>query len=80
MRGGKRKGSGRKARSVPLKAVTVRLEPGDVARLKQLCKEKNISQAKLISAWIKHEKSRPREKPKNLGRLQTTKRYALQTL
>lgn len=52
MRGGKRKGAGRKPRSAPLKAVTVKLEPGDVARLKKICKEKNLSQSKLISAWI----------------------------
>jgi predicted DNA-binding protein len=52
MRGGKRKGAGRKPRSEPLKAVTVRLEPEAVDKLNALCKPTGLSQSKLIAKWI----------------------------
>lgn len=52
MRGGKRKGSGRKPRSMPLKAVTVKLSTDDFEKLKDLCKKHGLSQAKLISYLI----------------------------
>jgi predicted DNA-binding protein len=52
MRGGKRKGAGRKPRSEPLKAVTVRLEPEAVGRLNALCKTAGLSQSKIFAKWI----------------------------
>ena len=52
MRGGKRKGSGRKPRSEPLKAVTVRLELADAEKLNAIRKASGLSQSKLITKWI----------------------------
>lgn len=52
MRGGKRKGAGRKPRSEPLQAVTVRLEPKAVGKLNALCKLAGLSQSKIIAKWI----------------------------
>lgn len=59
MRGGKRKGAGRKPRSSPAKTITVKLDAQDVERFKSICKSNGLSQAKQIKAWIKHKKSRP---------------------
>lgn len=52
MRGGKRKGAGRKPRSEPLKAVTVRLDVEAVDKLNALCKSTGLSQSKMIAKWI----------------------------
>jgi hypothetical protein len=52
MRGGKRKGAGRKPRSEPLKAVTVRLDVEAVDKLNTLCKSTGLSQSKMIAKWI----------------------------
>ena len=52
MRGGKRKGAGRKPRPVARKALTVRLEPEDVERFRALCAARGRSQADQISIWI----------------------------
>lgn len=52
MRGGKRKGAGRKPRSSPAKTITVQLDAQDVERFKAICKANGISQAKQIKAWI----------------------------
>lgn len=50
--GGIRQGAGRKPRTTPRKAITVRLEPVDTARLTLICKAKGISQAKWVSEQI----------------------------
>jgi predicted HicB family RNase H-like nuclease len=52
-RGGAREGAGRKARDTPRKAITVRLEPEDVARLRDLCKARGVSQADWITEKIR---------------------------
>jgi hypothetical protein len=52
MRGGKRKGAGRKPRSEPLQAVTVRLVIAEVQKLNAICKAAGLSQSKLIAKWI----------------------------
>jgi hypothetical protein len=52
MKGGKRKGAGRKPRSNPLKSVTVRLEIAEAEKLNAICKASGLSQSKLISKWI----------------------------
>ena len=53
MRGGKRKGAGRKPRLEPREAVTVRLEPEDAEKFHKLCEAKGRSQAQQITEWIK---------------------------
>jgi hypothetical protein len=52
MRGGKRKGAGRKPRSEPLKSVTVRLDLEEAEKLNAICKASGLSQSKLIEKWI----------------------------
>jgi hypothetical protein len=52
MRGGKRKGAGRKPRSEPLKGVTVKLEAEAVGKLNAICKAAGLSQSKLVAKWI----------------------------
>ena len=52
MRGGKRKGAGRKPRSEPLKAVTVRLDLAEAEKLNAIREASGLSQSKLISKWI----------------------------
>ena len=52
MKGGKRKGAGRKPRSEPLKAVTVRLELAEAEKLNAICEASGLSQSKLIAKWI----------------------------
>ena len=52
MKGGKRKGAGRKPRFEPLKAVTVRLEFAKAEKLNAICKASGLSQSKLIAKWI----------------------------
>ena len=54
--GGKREGAGRKPRDTPREAITVRLEPQDAAKLRDLCKARGVSQAE----WITEKISRSR--------------------
>ena len=53
-RGGSRPGAGRKPRDTPREAITVRLEPQDAAKLRDLCAARNVSQAEWIADKIKH--------------------------
>jgi len=55
-RGGARPGAGRKPRAVPREAVTVRLEPEDAARLRDLCEAAGQSQADWITGKIRRAK------------------------
>ena len=52
-RGGKREGAGRKTRATPRKAITVRLEPQDAAKLRDLCAAKGLSRAEWITDKIR---------------------------
>lgn len=52
-RGGARPGSGRKRRTVPRVPITVRLEPEDAERLRELCRTAGCSQADWISRAVK---------------------------
>lgn len=52
-RGGKREGAGRKPREIPRTGITVRLEPEHAAKLRDLCKSSNVSQAEWITNKIK---------------------------
>tara|TARA_R110000868_G_scaffold12263_1_gene59162 strand:+ start:823 stop:999 length:177 start_codon:yes stop_codon:yes gene_type:complete len=54
--GGKRKGAGRKPRDTPREAITVRLEPEHAAKLRDLCKTRNVSQAAWITDKIKRSR------------------------
>ena len=54
MRGGKRKGAGRKPRAVPLEAITVRIKPEQADRFRDICKAEGRSQAAQIAEWIEH--------------------------
>jgi hypothetical protein len=54
-RGGARKGAGRKPRTIPRKSITVRLEPQDADRLRELCRSEEMSQANWIAKQIRHE-------------------------
>jgi len=51
--GGKRKGAGRKPRSTPLEAITIRIEPEHAQMFRAICKERGKSQSKQIADWIK---------------------------
>ena len=51
--GGARKGAGRKPRMIPRKAITVRLEPQDANRLRELCQTDGLSQANWIAKQIR---------------------------
>ena len=51
--GGSLKGAGRPARDTPRVAVTVRLDPDEAARLKQIAKANGRSVAGQIADWIK---------------------------
>ena len=51
-RGGARPGSGRKRRTVPRVPITVRLEPDDAERLRELCRAAGCSQAEWIAAAV----------------------------
>lgn len=53
-RGGAREGAGRKPRDTPREAITVRLEPQDATKLRDLCKARNVSQAEWITDKIKN--------------------------
>ncbi len=52
MRGGRRKGAGRKPRSEAREAITVRIEPEDAEKFRRLCAAKGRSQAEQITEWI----------------------------
>lgn len=52
-RGGARKGAGRKPRDTPREAITVRLEPQDAAKLRDLCAARELSQAHWITEKIR---------------------------
>lgn len=51
--GGARKGAGRKPRTTPRKAITVKLEPQDANRLRELCQTEELSQANWIAKQIR---------------------------
>ncbi len=51
--GGKRKGAGRKPRTPPLEAITVKLEPDHAEKFRAVCKAKGRSQSAQITEWIK---------------------------
>ena len=51
--GGARKGAGRKPRTIPRKAITVRLEPQDADKLRELCQTEQLSQANWIANQIR---------------------------
>ena len=51
--GGARKGAGRKPRTIPRKAITVKLEPQDANRLRELCHAEEMSQANWIANQIR---------------------------
>jgi hypothetical protein len=53
-RGGARHGAGRKPRDTPREAITVRLEPQDAAKLRDLCKARELSQADWITSKIRN--------------------------
>jgi hypothetical protein len=52
-RGGARKGAGRKPRSTPRKAITVKLEPQDATKLRELCQSEQLSQANWVAKQIR---------------------------
>lgn len=52
-RGGARKGAGRKPRDTPREAITVRLEPQDADKLRDLCQAREVSQADWITDKIR---------------------------
>ena len=55
-RGGAREGSGRKPRDTPREAITVRIEPHDAAKLRDLCKAREVSQADWITDKIRRSR------------------------
>lgn len=60
-RGGRRPGSGRKPRAVPLVAVTVRLEAGTVEKFRTMCRNRGHSQSGQLAEWIEREHVKPCE-------------------
>ena len=56
MKGGKREGAGRKPRSEPREALTLRVEPTTASKFKQLCKTTNRSQSQQFSEMVKKAK------------------------
>jgi hypothetical protein len=52
-RGGKRKGAGRKPRSEPKEAFTVRLESDIAEKFKRLCEENELSQSAQFAEMVK---------------------------
>ena len=55
-RGGKREGAGRKPLETPREAITVRLEPQDVAKMRNLCAAREMSQADWITEKIRRSR------------------------
>jgi len=57
-RGGKRAGAGRKSREfhgkLPLKAITVRIEPEVKDNFKTICKDNGRSQPEQITEWVRN--------------------------
>ena len=51
-RGGKRTGAGRKPRIIPLKAITLRVEPSVAERFRKLAHSHQRSQAKQFTAMV----------------------------
>lgn len=51
--GGKRKGAGRKPRSEPREAITLRVEPATAQKFKRLCEGNGRSQAAQLSEMVK---------------------------
>jgi hypothetical protein len=52
--GGTRPGAGRKPRTIKRKSITVRLEPQDADRLRELCRSEEMSQANWIAKQIRN--------------------------
>ena len=55
-RGGARKGAGRKPRDATREAITVRLEPQDAGKLRDLCAVREVSQADWITEKIRRSR------------------------
>ncbi len=55
-RGGAREGAGRPQRDTPREAITVRLEPQDAAKLRDLCAARELSQADWITDKIRRSR------------------------
>jgi len=55
-RGGAREGAGRKPRDTPRESITVRLEPQDAAKLRDLCAAREVSQADWITDKIRRSR------------------------
>ena len=51
--GGKREGAGRKSRSTPLRAITIRVNIEIAEKLNAICKAKDRSQAAQVTEWVK---------------------------
>lgn len=51
--GGARKGAGRKPRTTPRKSITVKLEPQEADKLRELCQAEELSQANWIAKQIR---------------------------
>ena len=52
MRGGKRKGAGRKPRQTARKQVNLRLEPETKDKLDRICEAEDISQTEIVTRWV----------------------------
>lgn len=53
--GGKRKGAGRKPRAIPLKSITLRVEPVIAQRFVDLCKLNGLSQSHMFAKLFEAE-------------------------
>jgi len=54
-RGGKRKGAGRKPRSVKAAAITVRVDPPTAEKFRDACAASGLSQAKQFTKWVNRD-------------------------
>lgn len=52
-RGGARAGSGRKPRTEPKEALTIRVEPEIAERFREICKAADKSQPAQLTEWVK---------------------------
>jgi predicted HicB family RNase H-like nuclease len=52
MKGGKRKGAGRKPRQTARKQVNLRLEPETKEKLDRICEAEDISQTERVTRWV----------------------------
>tara|TARA_R110000744_G_scaffold355099_1_gene461590 strand:+ start:758 stop:934 length:177 start_codon:yes stop_codon:yes gene_type:complete len=50
--GGKRKGAGRKPRSIPRATISVKVEPEHAEKFRAICEAANKSQSEQITEWI----------------------------